>query len=604
MAGDIHPIEQQSSASADPRLGEILDLLIRMGAGDLSARLNRGQRRDEVEGIIAGLNMMAEELEAVINDLSHRVAAQSALIEIDREIILKSKPQTITEKVCQQAAELLNAPIAFLVVEDGYGPIFSFSGLATHQLPVDLDALSACSQVDDVRQLSNGINILDQDSVSKLVGAGFVEEENIQTAALAAVKSDNKIYGSLMVFDTEPREWDEDETELLVALSGQTAIAIDSYELFIDDRKRREELRSLYDLSRALNDSELETDSILNLVVRHAVNSVHVTFVQAVLIEDGHLVTRAAHPIRLIDRDLLAGFENPGTGAFLKGIMQQDAPVVIKADEVPLTTAEKSDLFRDIARIICIVPLHNQDAGLGLLILGEARGNEREPFSDEKIRLVTGISDQTVSALKRVHLFQELESSYLETVLALANAIDAKDRYTGGHGRQMAAIALKLGESLGMHESELNNLHYGALLHDIGKIGISDSILLKPGSLNGEEWIYIFQHPLIGEKIISPVKSLRGAANVVRHHHERYDGNGYPDRLAGDEIPLGARILAVIDAFCAIVDQRSYKQARPVEEAFAELSRCAGSQFDPMIVDEFYELWKTGEIHYDGGPPG
>ena len=178
----------------------------------------------------------------------------------------------------------------------------------------------------------------------------------------------------------------------------------------------------------------------------------------------------------------------------------------------------------------------------------------------------------------------------MQTVLALANAVEAKDTYTADHAKRLAEMALAVGRELGMTARELEDLRYGAILHDIGKIGVPDAILLKPAKLDAEEWRHMRQHPVIGARILAPVPRLAGAARLVRHHHERYDGKGYPDGLRGDAIPLGARILTVVDSYSAILDERVYKAARSHEDAVAELRRCAGTQFDPRVVETFLRL--------------
>jgi HD-GYP domain-containing protein (c-di-GMP phosphodiesterase class II) len=227
------------------------------------------------------------------------------------------------------------------------------------------------------------------------------------------------------------------------------------------------------------------------------------------------------------------------------------------------------------------------------MILGEERDAQREGFDQEKINLARSIGDQTASALKRVELFREIEDAYLQTVLALANAVDAKDSYTADHGQRMGTIAQMLGQELSMKGQQLDELRYSAILHDVGKIGIPDSILQKPGALNKEEWAQMYEHPIIGEQIVSPIQHLADASSLVRHHHERFDGTGYPDRLAGEDIPKGARILAVVDAYCAMIDERVYKEAISHEDALDELVRNAGTQFDPDIVVVFIEYFHT-----------
>jgi putative nucleotidyltransferase with HDIG domain len=183
-----------------------------------------------------------------------------------------------------------------------------------------------------------------------------------------------------------------------------------------------------------------------------------------------------------------------------------------------------------------------------------------------------------------------LELAYLETVLSLAKAVDARDSYTSDHSQRLAVWAESVAVELGCDESEIQDILWAALLHDIGKIGVPDDILRKPGPLTEAEWSIMKQHPIIGAEIIDPVRSLSEVAPLIRAHQEKYDGSGYPDGLVGEAIPLGARILAVVDAYSAITDDRVYRQARSHAEAVEELRRCAGTQFDPQVVEVFLAL--------------
>jgi len=180
--------------------------------------------------------------------------------------------------------------------------------------------------------------------------------------------------------------------------------------------------------------------------------------------------------------------------------------------------------------------------------------------------------------------------AYLQTVLALANAVDAKDSDTGHHSQHLAKMALLVGKQLGLGARAMEDLRYGAILHDVGKIGVPDAVLKKQSNLSPDEWTLMYQHPIIGERIIAPLPRLTNAAKIVRHHHEWYDGTGYPDHLAGEAIPIGARILTIVDSFGAIIDRRIYKDERSREHAAAELVRCAGTQFDPQIAAIFLEM--------------
>ena len=189
-------------------------------------------------------------------------------------------------------------------------------------------------------------------------------------------------------------------------------------------------------------------------------------------------------------------------------------------------------------------------------------------------------------------VYAELERSYLATIEALAAALVARDSATEGHCQRVTGITLLVAERLGIEGLELKALHYGAMLHDIGKIGIPDAILRKPGQLTEEEWALMRQHPQLGERIIAGIDFLRSAVPVVLYHHERWDGSGYPFGLSGEAIPLGARIFSVADTFDAMISNRPYRRGLPFERALAEIRRVAGSQLDPAVVEAFEQAFE------------
>ena len=189
---------------------------------------------------------------------------------------------------------------------------------------------------------------------------------------------------------------------------------------------------------------------------------------------------------------------------------------------------------------------------------------------------------------------KELEESYnrlkaanRQALLGLAEAIEAKDSYTKGHCGRVAAYALALAREMGFAEHDLENLEFGAFLHDIGKIGIRDAVLLKPGPLDDQEWIHMRQHPLKGYEIAAQIDMLRPTIGAIRNHHERWDGSGYPDNLKDENIPLSARIVAIADAYDAMATDRPYKKALPLEECEKLLRKNAATMFDPTLVEIF-----------------
>jgi putative two-component system response regulator len=182
---------------------------------------------------------------------------------------------------------------------------------------------------------------------------------------------------------------------------------------------------------------------------------------------------------------------------------------------------------------------------------------------------------------------EELRRLFMGSIKALAQALEAKDEYTQGHSARVAEVSVSIARYLSLGENEVNDIWLAGFLHDIGKIGIQESVLNKPGKLTSSEWELVQQHPVVAERILCPIEELAEVIKIVRHHHERYDGSGYPDGIKGSDIPLGARILSVADAYDALTSKRPYREALTHDAAIAVLEEAAGTQFDPVIVRAF-----------------
>jgi len=200
---------------------------------------------------------------------------------------------------------------------------------------------------------------------------------------------------------------------------------------------------------------------------------------------------------------------------------------------------------------------------------------------------------------ENARLYAALERGYLETIRALASAIDAKDPYTHGHSERVSRLAVEIGRELGLDEAELKTLEVSGILHDVGKIGIPEQVLLKPALLTPEEFTVVKSHAAIGAEIVEGVEFLKPSEPAIRHHHERWDGTGYPDGLAGEEIPLIARIVNAADTWDACTSERPYHPARSVPEVLAIMAELRGAQLDPKVHDAILRvLVRLG--HHDG----
>lgn len=186
--------------------------------------------------------------------------------------------------------------------------------------------------------------------------------------------------------------------------------------------------------------------------------------------------------------------------------------------------------------------------------------------------------------------YDKLERAYMESIQTLRYTVEAKDTYTRGHSDRVSEFSVLIGKHLGLSNEDLKVLQIGGLFHDIGKIGVPDSILLKEGKLTDDEYSEIKNHPTIGAHILSNATIFQNIIPIVKHHHEKYDGNGYPSKLKGEDIPYFARIAAIADTFDAMTSKRTYRDALPLEVVIAEIERCKGTQFDPKLADVFLDI--------------
>jgi putative nucleotidyltransferase with HDIG domain len=234
------------------------------------------------------------------------------------------------------------------------------------------------------------------------------------------------------------------------------------------------------------------------------------------------------------------------------------------------------------------IPLNAKGKLVGIITVGPKLS--LQPYShDDKLTLST-LGNQTAVAIENAMLYEELEDTFEQTVISLANAIDIRDEYTSAHSQHIAGLAAETARLLNCSEEEIEAVYWGGLLHDIGKIGIPDKILNKPSSLSEVEWNRIYQHTIIGAKIIAPIKKLANVAPIIEHSHENYDGTGYPHKAKGEDIPLGARVIRVVDSFSAMIDERPYKQPLSFKEALDEIRAYTGKNFDPQVVDAFFQI--------------
>lgn len=262
-------------------------------------------------------------------------------------------------------------------------------------------------------------------------------------------------------------------------------------------------------------------------------------------------------------------------------VAQSGSPLLLRGEARQSEFADRAK-FKDAV----YAPINLGESGVGVIGLVNRR---RRNFSTKELELLSTLANQAASVINAARLFSDLQESYFNTVQALAAAIDAKDPYTRGHAARVAGYSEVIAGHLGCSEDQLKAIKIAAYLHDVGKIGIEEHILTKPQDLTEQEYRIVRDHPNISARILAGVSFLKETVPMVRHHHEHFDGHGYPDGLVGEDIPLGARVISVADAFDAMASDRPYRKGLDHKEALAELQRQAGAQFDPRIVEIFTE---------------
>ena len=364
-------------------------------------------------------------------------------------------------------------------------------------------------------------------------------------------------------------------------------------------RRQLEAQTTLLELSADLS-SAVDMSGSLDRVAQAIGTAVRCSFARVALIPSEHPVPviRAAWPMRRLDWE-------PGLGMVLTrdiaptvhAALEARRPILIDgAPEDESARTERALLLTAHSHTGLVLPLHHAGRALGAIILGEERTPDRDRFDHDRTVLAQTITNQVAIAVASTQNWLELQETLLGSVTAMGSAIDAKSHWTRGHSERVMQISVVLGHRFGLDEDDLHTLRVGALLHDIGKIGVAGRLLDKPGRLEADERLEVERHPAIGESILTPVRPLARVLPILRNHHERWDGKGYPDSLAGESIPLFARICAVADAWDAMTSDRPYRAAMDRTRAIEEVRRGGGIQLDPQLAALLCDLVDRGDV--------
>jgi putative nucleotidyltransferase with HDIG domain len=418
------------------------------------------------------------------------------------------------------------------------------------------------------------------------------KKSGLKTFISLPIKTKKKIIGVVEFGSYLPRIFSQDEIHLLSSIANEVAIAIENVKLYNSVKKTAKELGTLHSISLAMT-NYLDMDKMLNEILRKVVATLNIEAGVIYIIDHkSHNLILRSHTglsdefiesVRMVSLD--SGTLTAQVAKTKKPVFVEDISIYPTSKQV---VVKKEGLYG-----YCGIPIRSaRDKMVGVLVVTT---HKIRKFTDEEVQLLTLIANEIGTAVESGKLYEDLQDVYLRSITALAEVVDAKDHYTYSHSKYVTTYAVKIAREMSLPDKEIEDVRKACQLHDIGKISISDYILNKKKKLNKEEWEEIKKHPLKGASMLEPLTFLKepdggGVIELIKQHHERYDGKGYPRGIKGEKIKLGARIMAVADAYHAMISTRPYRKALTQKKAIEELKRCAGTQFDPKVVEAFLKI--------------
>ncbi|MCE5299287.1 MAG: GAF domain-containing protein [Spirochaetia bacterium] len=391
--------------------------------------------------------------------------------------------------------------------------------------------------------------------------------------------------GAIVIFNKNQFIYNKTDAELMELLGEQIGTLLYTRSLFDELKVKAVGLEKLVKILIDI-ESSLDIDEIISTALVDSIKKLFnfSTGVISMLDDSNNLRIRAqyGHKGRLLDM-------NVPSSSITGWVFKNNKSLILKNPSMLKFYNEEIDglCFKDES---IISPITSKGKVIGTMSLSRPMG-----YTREDLYLLTILATHVGSTIEMALLYDDVKRDYINTVYALAAAVDAKDHYTHGHSTTVMKYSMKIAEALGMSPDDVETIKFAGLLHDIGKIGISENIINKPGKLTNEEYTIIKMHPQLGANIISKIDSLKKLVPLVLSHHEWYNGSGYPLGLRGDEIMMGARIISVADAYSTMTSKRPYRDERSQDYAIKELTKFTGVQFDPKVIAAFTKVLKEEE---------
>ena len=419
---------------------------------------------------------------------------------------------------------------------------------------------------------------------------GTVFKSKIHSFLTVPLTVQGRNIGMINLSAIKPSAFSRDHLRTFGTLSNLLATAVENVKIRLFLEQRIEQVSVLFEISQSIS-STLVLNEVLDSIVNFSMEMMHALRCELRLLDacGKHLEIRAS---RGLSQSFLGSTPIKVGEGIIGSVVSQKLPIsVVDARKDPRTRHLKIVKREKLAGLLA-VPILQRSKPIGVITVYTSKPRD---FSQNEIDLLSTFASQASIAIENARLYQKMKDQYLSMVMALAAAIEAKDTYTHGHSQKVMDYAVKIAKMLELPEEEVETIRYAGLLHDIGKIGIKDMILTKQGALTTEEREELHNHPKYGALIMERVEMLKDIAPLTLYHHERYDGTGYPLGLKGEQIPIGARILAVADTFDSMIADRPYRKAFSYSYVINEIRKVTGTQLDPELVKIFLDILKDEE---------
>jgi GAF domain-containing protein len=527
-------------------------------------------------------------LQVVTGQASRLDTALDALGEVSQALTTVTQgPRVLEEKTLEVAIRVTTGSAGLLTRTgpDGQQAVFLSRGFP--EATEGLEFQNGQGVVGAVMLSLRALAVSDIDASPDLASPPDMRAYGFQAAICTPMLEDGHLWGTISVFDTNKREWTLDDQRVLSTLGNQGVVAVRNAELYEKNERSIWELRNLQEALQAAT-STLDLNLVMQQVLAGAAKASSAQIGCLALDEGGQLVLKGGF-----------GTDHATAEKLALGLGGDICRLVISTGE-PVMEAMEQDSSNDSPlnpRAVLCVPITLRGKPLGVVFL--ANYQVGHAFTPDHRNLVTELSAQAAVAIDNARLFKDREEVILLSLEALARTVDARDPYTRGHSERVTQYALMIARQMNYapgDQGAWDRMERGGRLHDIGKVGVPDAILSKSGKLTDEEFTKMKSHTTVGFNILSVLKMLTDELVIVRSHHERYDGRGYPDRKKGDQLPIFAWIVSAADAIDAMTSDRPYRKAMSLEVALDQLRQGAGTHFHPDVAEAVLDAAQNGTL--------